>query len=242
VSSAAFSEKELQQLRNSVYKGYQYVPRNYGAEARAYEDYMSDDNSDSPPEFRNEIDFARYGGGYSSAPSGKPGHDGEVNTSQLWNRVREDIGIKNVDSENDLRQMFDYVMGARAMGQPSDNDSDKPEETTPTNTEPEITQPSDTLTDLRDQYDNNQYGGKPSDMPRMATDGNPYTDAIEYGNDMNDYFQTNFVPSLRTEAKLGSQEIGETGKFYLNKFIGKVPKLGDPKELFDYYSDKINDE
>lgn len=214
-------------------------PRNYGEEYREWDAWMSDDSSGDEPEFRDQIDFARYAGGYSSAP-GKPGHDGEVNTSQLWNRVREDIGIKDVDSENDLRQMFDYVMGARAMGQPEDSDTDKPEDNTPA--EPEITQPSDTLTDLRDQYDNNQYGGKPSDMPRMATDGNPYTDAIEYGNDMNDYFQTNFVPSLKTEAKLGSQEIGETGKFYLNKFIGKVPKLGDPKELFDYYSDKINDD
>jgi len=238
VSSAAFSEKELEQLRNSVYRGYQMKPRNYGEEYREWDAWMSDDSSGDEPVFRDQIDFSRYDGSRTSVDNlGKPGHDGDVNTSQLWDRVRQDIGIKDVDSENDLRQMFDYVTNYQSK---EDSDTDT-EDTTPTDTEPEITLPSDTLTDLRDQYDNNQYGGKPSDMPRMATDGNPYTDAIEYGNDMNDYFQTNFVPSLRTEAKLGSQEIGETGKFYLNKFIGKVPKLGDPKELFDYYSDKIND-
>ena len=217
-------------------------PRNYGAEAREYEQYMSDDGGFDEPEFRDQIDFSRYDGSRAGTSNlGKPGHDGDVNTSELWNRVRQDIGIKDVDSENDLRQMFDYVQSARYGGQPDDSDSGNPGDSTPSDSEPEMTQPSDTLTDLRDEYDNNQPGSNPSDMPRMASDGNPYTDAIEYGNDMNDYFQTNFVPSLKNEAMLGSQEIGEAGKFYLNKFIGKVPKLGDPKEMFEYYADKIND-
>ena len=241
MSSAAFSQKELEQLRNSVYKGYQNKARDYNEEYRTWDAHGSDDPSTDMPEFRDQIDYTQYDGSHTGYDNIlRTVDDSVVDTSKLWKRVSENIGIKDVDSESDLRQMFDYVMGARAMGQPEDSDTDKPEDNTPA--EPEITQPSDTLTDLRDQYDNNQFGGNPSDMPRMATDGNPYTDAIEYGNDMNDYFQTNFVPSLKTEAKLGSQEIGETGKFYLNKFIGKVPKLGDPKELFDYYSDKINDE
>jgi len=241
VSSAAnvFSKKELEQLRNSVYRGYQMVPRNYAEEYREYDAALSDDSSSDPPEFGDQIDFSRYDGSRTSTDRlGKPGHDGDVNTSELWNRVRKQIGIKDVDSENDLRQMFDYVSGARYQPE----DSDKAEETpTDTKSEPEITQPSDTLTDLRDQFDKTQAANDAGNIPRMGTDGNPYSDAINYGNDMNDYFQTKFIPSVRNEAQLASQEIGETGKFYLNKFIGKVPKLGDPKELFDYYSDKIND-
>ena len=214
-------------------------PRNYGEEAREYEDYMSDDSSGDPPEFRDQIDFARYGGGYTSVPSGKPGHDGKVNTSELWNRVRKEIGIKDVDSENDLRQMFDYVTGYKNASQP-DPAAEQPATVEEPKPEQPV-QPSPGLTDQQKDFESARDDFDRGNLPRMNTDGNPYTDAINHGDDLNQHYQSKFLPYIRKQANLGASEIGETGRYQLGRFIGKVPELGDPKEMFEYYADKIKD-
>ncbi len=240
MSSAAFTPKELEQLRNSVYRGYQMKPRNYGEEARAYDDWMSDDSAGDQPEFRNQIDFSRYDGSRTGTENlGKPGHDGDVNTSQLWNRVRKDIGIKDVDSENDLRQMFDYVTNYQAKK----NEPEATPEATPapTNEAPPNFVPSDDLVDLAGKVEAGQSGQSGiMSMPGMKTGGDPYKNAIEFGNDANKYFDETYLQQKANEAKLAAKEIGERGLFNFTNFIGKVPELGDPREAFEYYADKIN--
>ena len=217
------------------------VPRNYGAEAREYEDYMSDDNAFEEPEFRDQIDFARYGGGYSSKPSGKPGHDGQKNTSQLWASVADEIGIKDVDSENDLRQMFDYVTNYQAKGTEAQAEATPEAAPAPTNEAPPSFVPSDELTDLAGKVEGEKSGQSGiMSMPGMKTEGDPYANAIEFGNDANKYFQESYLPQKENEARLAAKEIGERGLFHFNNFVGKVPELGDPRAAFEYYADKIN--
>jgi len=251
-SSASFTPRELEQLRNSVYKGYQYKPRNYGEEARAYEEYMSDDNAGDEPVFRNEIDFSRYDGSRTGTENlGKPGHDGDENTSRLWNRVRKEIGIKDVDSENDLRQMFDFVRGYKsesAEAPPAEPEA-APEPVVDTRT----TKP-DQLNEDQKNYQDTRLTNPENNMPRMginessdyfktpgtSTSLNPYKDAINHGNDLNDYYQNKFIPSLQAEAQLTGREIGESTRFNIADFVGKIPELGDPREMFGYYRDELD--
>jgi len=68
----------------------------------------------------------------------------------------------------------------------------------------------------------------------------PSLDAIKHGDDLNEWYQTKFVPHLEAEAHAGAHEIGNASRYFLDKWVFEPPKLGDPKELFEYYSDKIN--
>lgn len=108
--------------------------------------------------------------------------------------------------------------------------------------EPAVRQPSDDLANARKRWDNDQtavaMGNAPGSIHFNPT-GNPYQDAADYGNAATDDYVRRFIPSLNRQADLEAREIGETGNFHLNRFIGKVPELGDPKEMFEYYKNKI---
>jgi hypothetical protein len=108
--------------------------------------------------------------------------------------------------------------------------------------EPAVRQPSDDLANARKRWDNDQtavaMGNAPGSI-RFNPTGNPYKDAADYGNAATDDYVRRFIPSLNRQADLEAREIGETGNFHLSRFAGKVPELGDPKEMFEYYKNKI---
>ena len=68
----------------------------------------------------------------------------------------------------------------------------------------------------------------------------PNLDAIKHGDDLNEWYQTKFVPHLESEAMATAHEIGNSTRYFIDKFAFQPPKLGDPKAMFDYYSDKIS--
>ena len=96
-----------------------------------------------------------------------------------------------------------------------------------------------TFTKETQQYKNTRLQSPGNQAPKMRYTKDPSQDAIRYGEDLNAFYTNKFIPSLEAEARLTGLEIGESGRFNLDRFIGKVPELGDPKELFEYYSDKI---
>jgi hypothetical protein len=97
------------------------------------------------------------------------------------------------------------------------------------------------LNEGRNNYDNTRLDKPENNQPRYGFSDDPYKDAIGHGDDLNAHYQNKFIPSLKAEAELTSKEIGFSGRNALNSFVGKVPKLGDPKDLFAYYSDKITE-
>jgi hypothetical protein len=108
--------------------------------------------------------------------------------------------------------------------------------------EPAVRQPSDDLANARKRWENEQNAAAVGNAPgsiQFNPTGNPYQDAADYGNAATDDYVRRFIPSLNRQADLEAREIGETGNFHLNRFIGKVPELGDPKEMFEYYKNKI---
>jgi type II secretory pathway component PulK len=67
----------------------------------------------------------------------------------------------------------------------------------------------------------------------------PNRDAVRYGEDINSHYINKFIPSLEADARLTAQEIGESGRFNLNRFVGKIPELGDVKELTEHYMGEV---
>ena len=92
----------------------------------------------------------------------------------------------------------------------------------------------------RDRYNNSRLDRSGSNQPRYGFSNDPYKDAIGYGDGLNTHYQNKFIPSLGREAEQTSREIGFSGRNAANDFVGKAPQLGDPKDLFAYYSDKLN--
>ena len=70
----------------------------------------------------------------------------------------------------------------------------------------------------------------------------PNLDGIKHGDDLNEWYQTKFVPHLEKEAHATAHEIGNSSRYFLDKFVFQPPQLGDPKELFEYYSGKIKND
>ena len=217
-----------------------------GQYIRDLEEYESD-----PGDFYDEeptlspatLDFAHYDGSKGDKNMDKPAHKGEQHVSKLWARVADEIGIKDVDSENDLRQMFDYVSGFS----PKAMQEETPETVAPV--EPPTFEPSSDLNDARAEFDNTRLDNPNNRMPRLderfdlvgsGSDDNSMA-AIRGGDDLNDYYQNKFIPSLRAEANLAAKEMGERGRFHIANFAGVIPELGSGKDLFDEYIKKLDD-
>lgn len=101
------------------------------------------------------------------------------------------------------------------------------------------TQPSEDILKTRAEFDKTRPWSAGMEQPRLDAYGNPYEDAIDHGNDLNEHYQKKFLKSLDVEAQLASKEIGESGRANLKRFAGSVPELGDPKETFEYYKNQI---
>ena len=65
-------------------------------------------------------------------------------------------------------------------------------------------------------------------------------DAIEHGDDQNEWYAKKFVPHLEAEVNATAHEIGDSSRYFLDKWVFEPPKLGDPKEVFKYYADQIS--
>ena len=165
-----------------------------------------------------------------------------------WSKVAKHLGIKDVDSESDLRQMYDFVRGYKF--EEEKEEAEEPEYT-PVATQPVEEKPQevqDAVKDYEDSKLENPGNQQPkfSDVIKTNLGGNPTSDpsldAIKHGDDLNSWYQTKFVPHLEKEAHATAHEIGNSSRYFLDKFVFQPPELGDPKELFQYYSDQIKND
>jgi hypothetical protein len=73
---------------------------------------------------------------------------------------------------------------------------------------------------------------------------NPGADMIQavadYGNAATDDYFNRFLPDLYNSANLQAREVGAAGAFHLDRFVGKVPELGDAKDMFKWYKKRID--
>jgi len=102
--------------------------------------------------------------------------------------------------------------------------------------------PSQGLLDAAAVYDNGTGGGAGD----LSVHYNPtpggdmdtiVADIAKFGNDSTDSF-ANSVTDWRNLANLQAHEIGDSLNFHVGRFLGKPPKLGNPKKLYEYFSNK----
>ena len=267
------SEKQRNKLMEQIYGGYVRSPetRTWGR------------GSEWNPRKQNagQIDYLAYGGesrnyydnmairsierakekGYKPKYSGQKEYYGDAyRNRETWGKIAKHLGIKKVESESDLRQMYDFVRGYEKK----EEKDDKPEYT-PTklpddpyaggNKPPKGTTGPGGMPKPGDFGTNRPPGSIPyippsSDEGRAAygtagSGGKTSLDtAIEsvadYGNRATDDYFGRFLPEM---GRRNTNEAKATGRALLSSiqnFTGKVPELGDPKKLFDYYMGKID--
>ena len=174
-------------------------------------------------------------------------------------KIAKHLGIKKVDSESDLRQMYDFVRGYEKKEEKDDKPDYKPtelpEDPYAGGDPPKGTTGPDDMPKPGDFGTNRPPGSIPyippsSDEGRAAygtagSGGKTSLDtAIEsvadYGNRATDDYFGRFLPEM---GRRNTNEAKATGRALLSSiqnFTGKVPELGDPKKLFDYYMGKID--
>jgi len=179
-----------------------------------------------------------------------------TNRGKVQNAVWE-MGLSGIETKEDLNKFLDRTEALKAehgdfdwgpeatmlfRGQPATEES---VETTPTpEPEPEH-QPSQELTDTRNQWDSRGTGGSIHYDPTSGKTGPGVVGGVgaaaQYANDTSDDYHNRFIPHLNLQAKLESLEIGDAGSRHLDRYEGKVPELAskDIKDLYEYYSKKI---
>lgn len=191
------------------------------------------------------IDYMRYGAKNQYGQTlddvrqnwwSAPVTEEERQTAANWRKVAEHLGIKKIDNEKKIAKMYDYVL----HGSHKENNKDKePENPAPAAQVPPPVFGGPELDAARGEFDRTRPWSSGMEPPKLDTSGDPYEDAINHGNALNSHYKNKFLPSIFNEAMLASREVGEAGRFHLKNFVGKVPELGDPKEIYKYYEDRI---
>ena len=124
MSSFALSDKERDALMEQVYGGYVRSPNmtrgnkaTGGADRRhknagkinyyAYGGKPSSDYNDRQYAYYRDSKY--YKPGAKNTVYEKYGHEEQSRNRDTWKKVAKHLGIKKVDSEGDLRQMYDFV-------------------------------------------------------------------------------------------------------------------------------------
>ena len=148
------------------------------------------------------------------------------------------LGIGNVDEKHEVKSILNYIQeGGRKK------EEDKPKETVaaPEPTPEPLPPRGSTFKEDRKDFKQTRLQRPGNQAPRMGFTDDASKDAIRHGEDLNAHYVNKFIPSLEAEARLTAQEIGESGRFNLNRFVGKIPELGDPKDMFAFYSKQLTD-
>ena len=159
----------------------------------------------------------------------------------------KELGINNVDEQKEVDDILDYVRGNyKSKSEPKEEKEEKTYE--PITTRPNDQKPQE-VQDAQQEYEDTKLNKPGNTAPRMSgiikmdaagnPISNPMLDAITHGDDQNDWYSKKFVPHLEAEANATAHEVGDTSRFFLDNWAFEPPKLGDPKEVFKYYSDQI---
>lgn len=190
-----------------------------------------------------------------------PGYDNsryakDWRNRKTWSRVADHLGIDKVDSETELRQMYDFVQGygqkeePKVKYEPTDLPEDPYEE--PVVKQP-VERPDDSLPKPGD-FGTDRPSGSIAFIPPSTPEGEAaygmsssdesdlergIRSVADFGNRSTDDYFGRFLPEMGQRNVNEAKATGRSLLSYIQNFQGKVPTLGDPKELFEYYLGKI---
>lgn len=212
------------------------APRNYG----------SDNIREKKRADAGQIDFYNYGGKKSKETkfeemmSGQGFLDkyrkGDKKNKERkdWKKVAKDLGIDKVDSEEEVLQMIEYVRGGSMAKEEDEDAAEAPQPYS--EPDPRVTdQPSENI----QEFEETRITNPGNETPGPTFSNDPMKDSLNYGHDLTNHYEQKFIPSLIGEAKAGAEEIGESTRWHIKNFTGKIPKLGDPKEMLDHYEKEV---
>lgn len=145
----------------------------------------------------------------------------------------KELGIGNVDEKKEVKQILKYIQQGR--GNKEQTSFSQPE----TQQQPEPLLPRGE----RVPRFNEPMPQAPSMSNGAVREGSSDANmaAIRGGDDLNEWYQTKFVPHLEADANATTSEIGDDSRYFLDKFVFNPPKLGSVKDIFDKYKGEIED-
>ena len=143
------------------------------------------------------------------------------------------LDIGNVDEKKEVRQILKYIREGRGRKEEESSSSG------------ETQQAVDPLLPRGERVP--RFNESLTEAPVMSRDvGRGGTSdanmaAIRGGDDLNEWYQTKFVPHLEADANATSSEVGDDSRYFLDNFVFSPPKLGNVQEIFDKYKGEIED-
>lgn len=170
------------------------------------------------------------------------------------------LEIGNVDEKDEVDRILDYIRTGKS---PSEDEEENNYEPTPLPEDPyagDGNEPSPTFESSMPRpgdfgADNRPPGSIPyippsTDEGREAygiegVDGKTSLEAAvesvaDYGNRATDDYFGRFLPEMHQRNVNEAKATGRSVLKGIQDFTGKIPELGDPKELFEYYMGKID--
>ena len=251
--SFTLSESERNALMEQVYGGYVRNPATVSGN-------KATQGQRAPHRNAGQIDYGAYGGSasddfmdqkYESYRTSKyydpdrkttfkrDGYGERWRNRETWQKVADHLGIDEVDSEADLRQMYDYVQGVGVKKEEADEKFKY--DPTPLSEDPYAGGKDDGPGTGRPGT-NNVPGSIRYNPPSDGSElGRAIASVADYGNRGTDDYFGRFLPEMGQRNVNEAKATGRSLMSNIQKFQGKVPELGDPKDLFEFYLGKIKD-
>jgi len=138
------------------------------------------------------------------------------------------------NSKGTLTYLGDIPARVKRGGKPEDDPTQSTDPPTDNSGEP-----SDALINAANAVN----GGTGTSGGNGSIHFNPGDDMIasvaDYGNRATDDYFNRFIPDLKNQSILQAHEIGDSMGFHLGRLTAKPSELGDPKDLYKWYSKRI---
>lgn len=173
--------------------------------------------------------------------------------------AREKYNTSKAEAARMVLDYADSIKGKSSMGGATRDALDKlrgylKEDEKPKDEEPKRTERPKEVVEQQERFEETRLDKPENQMPRLEdaytkdplTEGfNKGTDAnqaaIRGGDDLNEWYQTKFVPHLEADANATNSEIGDDSRYFLDKFAFEPPELGSVQDVFEKYKKQIED-
>ena len=199
-------------------------------------------------------DRKAYGAG-SDKKKGAVDRFSALDVRKMFDAGKGKYGESKADAARLVLQYADDVKGKTKMGGGTQKALDRLRgylKKDSNNEEPKNTERPKEVREDQERFEETRLDLPENQMPRLEdaytggsqaaggqTDGSMA--AIRGGDDLNEWYQTKFVPHLEADANATTSEIGDDSRYFLDKFAFEPPKLGSIKDLFDRYKGEIED-
>ncbi len=177
-----------------------------------------------------------------------------------WKKIATHLGIDNPDSKEELTRMYDYVRGVNFNNQAEEKPKYEP---TPLPEDPykdpvvtQPVQPPDNSLPKPGDFGTDRPPGSIPYIPPSTPEGEAaygkaesgdsdfergIRSVADFGNRSTDDYFGRFLPEMEQRNINEAKATGRSLLSNIQRFQGKIPELGDPKDLFEFYLGKIKD-